>query len=392
MSGPGVALGIVAYALFLIGVVTASALWSRRRLRHRLDAMMVPLAALGARELGHKTTGGLYPVASAQVELANGRQVHLSASYASRGFIRHAVRFDAGAGALPHITFTRENAFDRAGKRLGLTVEFQTGDRAFDQEVYIDTRESDDTVRRALARTEVRKAVRNILAAGHRVVFSSEGVEASKASAARGAFSPDHLPAILDCVRQVVDALPQFVAGPPRRAPIRRRNVAMAMGVVLGLTVGASAATMAGFGNRLLDATDLGWALAAGVLAWLGGVTLVTSGLRGRSDSHRVLAWVGGLGLVAVPLLVAGACVILNQVLDDGPAQVHQSHVVEVRNQRKTHEVVVVSWRAGHTTERLRLRLTVLRTLRAGDSLVVRVHPGALGWPWFELVAPSPPP
>lgn len=64
------------------------------------------------------------------------------------------------------ITLRREDASDRRAKAGGVAIEAQTGDHAFDDEVYVDGPSTEEVVARVLASPIARTAIRELLAAG----------------------------------------------------------------------------------------------------------------------------------------------------------------------------------------------------------------------------------
>lgn len=85
-----------------------------------------------------------------------------------------------------------------------------------------------------------------------------------------------------------------------------------------------------------------------------------------------------------------GAVLIVNALPIAGPDEVHVATVLRREGRR---DLVVSSWRPGRAEERLhRLDEDLVRRTAAGDSIIVRVRPGLLGWArvvGVEIPAPS---
>jgi hypothetical protein len=83
----------------------------------------------------------------------------------------------------------------------------------------------------------------------------------------------------------------------------------------------------------------------------------------------------------------------LNGLLDRVPAQfVHTSiihkYVSYGRGGSDAHVVDVSSWRPGHDEEHLQVSSAQYRSVRIGDLVVIEVHSGRFGLPWYRLIAP----
>jgi len=101
----------------------------------------------------------------------------------------------------------------------------------------------------------------------------------------------------------------------------------------------------------------------------------------------RVFSWLAGilLGLVFF--------VLINGALDGHPTAKESSVVVRKsasHGRGGAHYTVTVnpSWRPGRSTEKLAVSGETFRAVHLGESVVVEVHAGALGLPWFSSVNP----
>lgn len=120
-----------------------------------------------------------------RVDYNGGSSKHLilTATYDAVARSDHAYRGGAGrALAAPRplsIELRWEDTSDVAAKAKGLNVEWQTGDPAFDQVVYIDSPTTDPEVLSAVINPEVRRAVRELLGIGFKTVGIDEGGDGS---------------------------------------------------------------------------------------------------------------------------------------------------------------------------------------------------------------------
>jgi hypothetical protein len=90
-------------------------------------------------------------------------------------------------------------------------------------------------------------------------------------------------------------------------------------------------------------------------------------------------------GFIPLPWILVGA-LFLNGKIASGPDQYYTTTVVgkfEMKGiVRGSRRLFVHSWRPGQSVERLAVDLDDFDRFRAGDAIVVRVQPGALGIPW----------
>jgi hypothetical protein len=88
--------------------------------------------------------------------------------------------------------------------------------------------------------------------------------------------------------------------------------------------------------------------------------------------------------LVLIPWLI-GATLLINGSLDNSPPHDIESTVVSrlaVPGLLPMHQLMVTSWRDGHTVERLAVTRQDFEHFRVGDHIIVRVKDGLL-FPWL---------
>jgi hypothetical protein len=92
-------------------------------------------------------------------------------------------------------------------------------------------------------------------------------------------------------------------------------------------------------------------------------------------------------------LLLLGSYVIANGGLDKAPVKT-ESSVVTLKNivagrHSKAYTLRVPSWRSDRDEEELRVNHQTYNKLKVGQEILVEVHPGFLGMPWYGQVTPG---
>ncbi len=293
------------------------------------------------------------------------------------------------------LTVRPETGFDRFFKRLGIAVEVQTGERAFDRAYYIET---DDPywARQRMGDSALREAFTAILTAG----FGRVAAAKAKLTAR---WSPCQLNDIEDpaVVRQAAERLVAIAAALAigEAAP----GISLAQGALAGrlVVLGAAAVSAAGgavalgFGLVVFTPLDevevLLETLPWSVPAWFFFAFLAAMALRGRSGSHR--EWLVAV-LIALPgafLSGWGGVSLYNGWQDTSVPVVHIAPVDSKRftsGKDRTYYVTVRSWRGRAQGEELSVPKRIYQVIdprRTAMRLVVR--DGALGYPWIESLA-----
>lgn len=380
----GVAVGSgVAFYLALLGVIVYFALrWSRRIMEAKSDGFRRELERLGGRAAGEGERGGLYQGTETRYEV-QGQTLFLKSYYVSRDYVR--VNLRAPSRKLPWVVCYPEGAVDRFGKAIGLNREVQTGDKAFDDAVYVDTSEVEEKVKRLLAVPDVRKAILDLVSMGFKVQLSTRGIEVFQVVYAMSAPDASRVAEALPRIAALSGSVPSFDNETLSQEPRARMMVAVAIiaTVVLAGVAGAFVASGAvdrtlSAGHRVLAFLGIGGAL------WLLFTLSMVLVLRGRSYAFRMFLVASFIALFSLPFGGGAASLWLNQALDASPAEAHEATVR--RLSRKGRVVRVTSWRAGHDIETTNAPMAVFRTLKVGDRVIVQTHRGAFGWPWAEPI------
>ncbi|MFO0591651.1 MAG: hypothetical protein U0441_29160 [Polyangiaceae bacterium] len=300
-------------------------------------------------------------------------------------------------GELP-VLFRKEKPLDAFGKRIGLNVEHQTGDAAFDAEVYIESDATTADLEALLSDTTTRQAVHQLLGGRAMSVELFRGASDVRLTMMRPtAADAENIAPLVERLAVIAENLPSFERSPVGRAAPLRTTVAaiVGMGGAMGaLVFGAVSATR----WEILTAGVLGKCVLAGFVAWavLSVIAFVT--MRGKSDALRAYGFVLFGGLVVYPAIGAGLGSMANATLDEGPATVHVAPITRryttTSKNNTTYHVVLQSWRP----DRDGIEVTVTRDAymnAIGASLRVTTRPGRFGWEWldrsvgFQLIQPK---
>jgi hypothetical protein len=97
--------------------------------------------------------------------------------------------------------------------------------------------------------------------------------------------------------------------------------------------------------------------------------------------------WSGGA------LLLLASCTIANGVLDKSPVQTVRTVVIRKAISSGRHSttriVRVPSWRPGRDEERLEVSRETYHSLTVGEPILVEVHAGLFGMPWYGRITPA---
>ncbi len=229
------------------------------------------------------------------------------------------------------ITLRREHAGDRAAKAEGTSSEFQAGDPAFDDEVYVSTPTTDERVLGAVLSGQVRAAARELLAMGfERVVIDGEGgaVVARRGHDARSPASAVHAVDAFDRLARGLPALEHSGSAhpaPPLGWLTSLLGIVGAAGWLLnvtwvGLLVMAVDATRPGLhdGSNVpapAIAAAIGFSIAAGIGGGWAYGELLRAAVRGSSQAHEIvgrarLAAFGGLSVITMFFCALAALVV----------------------------------------------------------------------------------
>lgn len=388
MDVPVFAVIMLVTLLFTFGVVMPLASLSRRRQRDRLLQGLAPaLGAAGPTDVTVPWEKG--PQRGLDLQWRGHR-----AALVSLALGRYESYWVLLLGpSLPRIYVRPETGWDRAGKTLGLNREAQTGDFDFDAGVYLETDESDETVRRALDRPAMREALRAMLAGGHPFVRLGPGAVATRIGRSLNAApGPEALERALQGLAAVAASAPSIDPS-EIRPPSRMRG-----DLVAGAMTLAFMASLVGFYAMPLGYADYDSPLRAGdravagsisFAAWLALIPLSWAWMRGHSRSFRNFLTTVLLGLLPVMLLGTEALYVANALLDDGAGTAREVVISRRRAYTRKYEhryLYIPWWDEPHAETEMEVSRNTYQRFHPGDAVVVTSRPGALAWPWAERI------
>lgn len=311
--------------------------------------------------------------------------------------------------ALPELELSVETEGDRRGKRLGISREIQTGDRAFDDRVYVDSDEPDARVARALASAEVRAAALELLATFGAVHTGPTGVTLEARGEYRSLLEPERFERLLAAVHALVSgiaaadregAASAYRDAAPVRAPVasprrpfltsrlHRVLVVSPALSLLGTVVLLTSMAYSQWWRPVAGGSMVALGLAAGAALGALLVPVLALLIRGRSSSYRRFVFLAILLGATLVALGPGALVAINARADRSPAAEHVVPIDAVESKsdddsKSTTVEVHAAWRPSR--ERLTFDLDGEHPeLRAGVRWHVVSRAGALGWEWIE--------
>lgn len=386
MDVPVFAVIMLASLVFTFGLVVPLAGLSRRRRRDRqLKALAPALGADGPTDVA--VPWERRPQRGLALEWRGHR-----AALVSQAVGRYEAWWVLLLGpSLPRVYVRPETGWDRAGKTLGLNREAQTGDFDFDAGVYLETDESDETVRRALDRPAMREALRAMLTGGYPYVRLGPGAVAARIGhSLNAAPAPEELERALQGIAAVAASAPSIDPS-EIRAPSRMRG-----DLVAAVTSFAFMACLVGFYvvplgyvdyDSPLRAGDRSVAASASFAASVGLIPLSWAWMRGHSRSFRNFLTTVILGVLPVLLLGTEALYLANALLDGGARTGHEVVISRRRAYTGKYEhryLYIPWWDAPHAETELEVSRATYQRFHPGDAVVVASGSGALGWPWAE--------
>lgn len=337
--------------------------------------------------------------------------VHLDPYTSSKGALLGArLRVSLGKEIAPSaILFRHEGTLDRAGKGIGVNREFQTGDDAFDRDVYIETDVQDEDVRRILSEARVRDPIRELASEKiESLVLGGAGfVEGTTlpAAACLHVTFPTKAFGDVDALKRIAATLVRLAqeldrvdhSGPYRGDPVTTdalppRKARIGRGLFLAFLCLAASLTGwygVGFGGT---PPTFGWkafgiGAIGGAIAWV--VLVVAAGvlLRGRSTSFRFMMF---FAIGALPTILVGGRVAEHVNASSDRSTPHAERAIAALHSRsKGGPVADVTLEATNQSARidgaLRYAVAFSYTPLAVEATIAD---GALGSPWVVSLRP----
>ncbi|MFO0685142.1 MAG: hypothetical protein U0234_23990 [Sandaracinus sp.] len=231
------------------------------------------------------------------------------------------------------ITLRREHEGDRAAKKAGTSVEWQAGEPAFDDEVYVSTPTSEPRVLAAVLGKEVRAATRDLLAMGFEQIQIDTVGGKVEARSSRGTRARREASAaeVIEAFGRLALGLPAIAhSGATRPAPplawlTTLLGIVGAVGWLLNVTgVGLLAMAVDAARPGFHDGSNvppeaIGVAIVLAILAGLVGGwgygELIRSTVHGSSQAHEIVgrarfAAFGGFSVIALYACALAALVL----------------------------------------------------------------------------------
>lgn len=370
---------LISGLLALLGLVVLRSQLRERARRAFLDAF--------ARELGPLEPGKPLPVSR------QGLTFHCL--YTQAGGAPSTLAVLAATGSPEAFTLTREAASDRVFKGTGVAREIQTGDAAFDREVYIES-DSPAFVRELLGDAGRRAAVREMFGLGANRIRQRAGV--LRVEWALDLRRPP-TPAAVTTAAERLGALVRNLAAhagelpPPVERAVARGGLACA--VVGGLTgVGGVGLFFYAIWRFPLVNDSAAWVDSLKLSTFLFGaiVLFMAKSVWGTSGAHRKLLPWSLVALVGALLGGHGLVVGANGWLDASPPVARTTVVLSRRvshgKSGTDRYVTVESWRPEDETEELRVGAGLYERLEPRQPVEVTTRAGQLGHEWVVTIRP----
>jgi len=303
------------------------------------------------------------------------------------------VALSAASALRGDFSVRREGGTESFFKSIGLAGEAQTGDAAFDRELYL-AGSSREHVQALFSDAQNRDAVRALFALGLDSLELNDG----ELTAIRG-----RPPQFLE-LSTLRSALEQFAA--LRTTPaalhvaiqgvggVRTRSIDKACLGVLGVAASAFMAT-----TSLLEPMVDGqfamfvdsWRPALILYGALVGATLLL--LRGRANAPRELLLIALLGLPSVWFGGVSGAMLANQYLDPSQPQIVRvpllRHYVS-RGKHTSYHFVFSGWRKSDGAVHVVVPFEIYRKARDKQSWRLETRAGRFGYAWIDSLEPLP--
>ncbi len=281
------------------------------------------------------------------------------------------------------IRLSAESGFDRFGKAIGLASEFQTQDKDFDREIYIDCAYQDYAAAMFWDTTN-RQAIRRCFAKFPKLAWIALGDK--KAEIIISPAGKDDLDEN-DCMELVatVAGLHEAVQG---RKVERNRFKERIATVVMGISGGLSFLTtvLLALGLVFFPSLDNGifiTGILGGLVFFVLTIVLSYGILKGKPGTIIAFVLAMGLGLANGTMGGIGAAHLINGLAADSPLIPHEVMVTEKSISRgknsTSYYLDYVSWRDGQVAS-LSVSQSWYDAYNIGDTLIIESRMGKLGY------------
>lgn len=285
-------------------------------------------------------------------------------------------------------TVTRENAFDRFFKRLGVALEIDTNDTDFDNQYYIAS-DYPEFAQQTFGHSRKREAVKNLFAFGFKTLTLKNNVLTAKWDN----FRPKEPPMEQTLSQLAADLVrvAQNMPSAPPPAPLPWKKIRLAVFIVHGLILlsGIVFAMMGGIEYTPLDGGSLFLqSLKISAPLWILSLWITLQLLKGHSTSHHEWLIVFFISLIGFPLAGFGYGATGNAWLDKSEPVIHSVTVADkyitTNKNNKSYHMVVNSWREQPETESFSINRSSYNSIQPGiTKALIRTKPGYFKFEWL---------
>lgn len=335
----------------------------------------------------------LYNLGSWSQQTIGGRDFLEYVATSKKSVVKHCLGVEFSG---PAFVMTREAAWDRTFKFLGLSAEFQTGDEQFDRNIYIasDHPFFCDALRDSAAiRDQIQWLFANVtdaqrIVCNGKVLYLQGDSQLAREQAGKG------IAALEQQLSSSLAHLPgRFTDSFAWRALVVESVVWSMAGYAIGAVLSVSV-----HHDLYLDQWHLiTYGGVLGVLALVAILALIVAFLQRSSRSHRILVECALVLLLALPLLGYQGVADFNRLADDAPPQIIETTVVRMwteihktkRSSYTTYHIEVAQPLEAEgivLPKQIDLTFDAYATLQEGEKFVVEVGTGKLGIPWYRKI------
>ena len=289
----------------------------------------------------------------------------------------------------PKIILKKERGIDVSAKEIGLVKEFQTGERLFDEAVFIATDAPDPFLRYLFESSTLRHAIlrlfKNHNAKQVSLFFKGTPLAVKFRNAPTILESREGIDAVLDCINEVYDALPSITVQKAGRVQLRIGQLAIALATLYCMA--ASFFAMIGLEHWQVFREDfLSDALTTGIGVSVFTVAILFFFIRGNSQA---LPHFGTSSLyVTIGILISSSVSLryVNATFDSSTPQVITVPIAERRvdkNDDGNNYYITVKESPQTPTQEFRVRKKKYQALENTKMVKLHVGEGYLSEQWL---------
>jgi hypothetical protein len=298
------------------------------------------------------------------------------------------------------VTFRREGWLDRFAKSINFVFEAHTGDKSFDDQVYVEC-DNHILVRQLLQDAKRRHAVQFIvagLANVSKLDLTSKGVAVTVGNYSSGNLSQSTFSGMLREMKQIGSTLPRLPGGFAMTVDSNTGKMLVGVPIVF-LLLGLIAFL---YGMKAYRPIDLGKLFGTEFsIAWkmaLFYAIFCYFALKGRSRAVKEFVLSVFLGFLASVFSCQGSFVYLNGRLDRSAVSFHYVQLADKQVSRSirrkttstSYWVTYPSWRVPGSMDRLSVTAEQYNSFNVNDYVRIETRAGRFGREWLVGIAPDP--